>query len=299
LTGHVGGAIARALVRNGHEVKAVVRHPDTVPSLMSSGLSLHRADLNNDADYERLLDGCDAAVHAAYEYSDGREVPRMDMAVVDTVLRALDQGRLGRFVYTSNALLLANLHARSVADEAFIPDADFLRRFPRLAIERLVTIHPRAAAVRVGMVYGGGRGTIAQLFRELHSRVDLSPVAQWRNRWSLVYLADLADLYVRIVESSATGVFHGTDGLPLPAREVLARCRTVVAPSKPRFSARLGDSSSAIARAPILQSDVAVVPKRSLTLGWTPRYSSFRFGVHHAYAEWLEVNIAPCRPPPI
>ena len=64
--------------------------------------------------------------------------------------------------------------------------------------------------VRPGIVYGGGRGIVADLIKDaLNGLVRV--VGPGKNRWPLIYDHDLGELYVRILETpTAAGIFHAT-----------------------------------------------------------------------------------------
>lgn len=105
-----------------------------------------------------------------------------------------------------------------------------------------------------------------------------------RNRWTLVYLRDLAGLYRKIAECQAAGLFHGVDGAPLTVQEVAqAASFAAGAGGRTRSIPRLEHDEHA-ERA--LDRDVAVVSRRSRELGWAPRFVSFAEGAEQAFAEW-------------
>jgi len=72
-TGFVGSHTIAALVRNGHEVKLLVRAPERiVPALELLGVKecpYVVGDVTDSEAVERAMEGCDAVVHAASVYS--------------------------------------------------------------------------------------------------------------------------------------------------------------------------------------------------------------------------------------
>jgi NAD(P)-dependent dehydrogenase (short-subunit alcohol dehydrogenase family) len=79
-TGYLGSHAAAAVVRSGHDVRALVRSPDRVAtSLGPLGVSVPDVavgDITDPASIEAALTGCDAVVHAASVYSlDPRDAP--------------------------------------------------------------------------------------------------------------------------------------------------------------------------------------------------------------------------------
>ena len=179
-TGYVGAAVAARLQARGHTVAALARSTASAERLLAAAIRPVPGNLARAETYRDETERADAVVHTAFEYSaDGAENVDLDMQATRTLLRAR------RLIYTSNAYR------------------------PRIAVERM--LGPSAAAIRVGMVYGAcGGGTIASLFAAAQYNAHLPYLRDAaNNRWSLIYLGDLAALYERLVETKAAGVFNG------------------------------------------------------------------------------------------
>ena len=68
----------------------------------------------------------------------------------------------------------------------------------------------RTVVVRPGIVYGGGRGIVADLIKDALNGL-IRVVGPGKNRWPCIYDHDLGDLYVRILESPAAAGDHPRD----------------------------------------------------------------------------------------
>ncbi|HYR06320.1 MAG TPA: NAD-dependent epimerase/dehydratase family protein [Longimicrobium sp.] len=282
-TGYVGRAVAEAFRRAGHVVTGMVRSDAAAERLRVAGLGAVVADLRRPETYRHHATAHDVVVHAAFEYDDaGNEVLETESAAVETLLAACaDAGAPRQLIYTSNAFLLGGMGVDPV-DEDVVIDEERYASLPRLRMERRVldagTETLRTAAVRVGSVYGGNGGTFPGWF-DLARRNGWMPLwGRGENRWPLVYLDDLAELYLRIAERRATGVFHGADGVPMTVAEVV-RAAAAAAGCEVRQVGTEGVRD-------VLLRDVPVVPARARTLGWTPRFPSFREGADAAFREW-------------
>lgn len=283
-TGFIGRAVARALIGRGHDVVALVR-----------ASSLHRlpagaipclGDLRQVDRIAPMARTCDSMVHAAYEYDQaGRELPEADIHAAELLLDLAQRGR--HALYTSNAFLLDHIGCAAIDESAPLP-ADLLEREPRLRRERDVCAGG-GAAVRVGVVYGGRGGTMAMLLDALAAPGGFQELDDLSNRWSLIYLEDLAGLYVAVVEGRERGVFHGVDGFPMAAADVIARARAALAalPTRPPV---LEEALLAPGRLRghrhVLGRDIALSSERARKLGWTPRYAGYGAGVVPAVREW-------------
>jgi nucleoside-diphosphate-sugar epimerase len=277
-TGHIGGAVAEELVRAGHTVTALVRSAEGAARVAALGASPLVADLREPREYRAAAAEADVLVHAAFEYAkDGSEVHSTDRVAVAAMLEA---GAERQVIYTSSAYLLGGLPG-PVDEDVDTAGAPASSQW-RLAVEREV-LGAGGAVVRPGLVYGGRGGTMPYLFGPAVDHGAAEYQGDGRNRWTLVYLRDLAALYLKIVERGATGIFHGVDGAPLTVREVAeAASRAAGAEGRTRAVPTEGDEHAERA----LSRDVAVIARRSLDLGWAPTFPSFREGAQQAFAEW-------------
>lgn len=280
-TGYVGRAVAEAFRRAGHAVAATVRGEAAAARLRAAGIEPVVADLRRPETYRSRAAAHDVVIHTAFEYDDaGNEVLETEEIAVETLLAACaDSGRPRQLIYTSNAFLLGGL---GVVDEDARIDEQRYTSLPRLRFERRVldagTETVRTAAVRVGSVYGGNGGTFPWLFGLARQDGWMPVWGSGENRWPLVYLDDLAGLYLRIAEQRASGVFHGADGELMMLAEVI-HAAAAAAGCEARHVPPDGVRD-------VLLRDVAVLPTRSRALGWTPRIPSFREGAETACREW-------------
>ncbi|HEX2211341.1 MAG TPA: NAD-dependent epimerase/dehydratase family protein [Longimicrobium sp.] len=282
-TGYVGRAVADAFRRAGHAVTVMVRGDAAADRLRAAGFAAVVADLRRPETYRAHAAAHDVVAHAAFEYdAAGEEVLNTEAMAVDALLAACaDAGAPRQLIYTSNAFLLGGMGPDPVDEDAPVGEDRHVSS-TRLRLERTVlqtsTETVRTAAVRVGSVYGGSGGTFPWLF-ELAGRDGWMPVwGTGENRWSLVYLRDLADMYLRIAEHRASGVFHGADGVPMTLAEIVKAAARAAGCGTRQVPARgVRD---------VLLRDVAVLPARARALGWAPSIPSFREGAKVAWREW-------------
>src|SRR5512144_3406500 len=70
----------------------------------------------------------------------------------------------------------------------------------------------RPIVLRVGYVYGASGSLKATWFETAHKNGSARIVGEGSNRWAMVHVHDLADLYLRAAESDASAeVFNATD----------------------------------------------------------------------------------------
>lgn len=259
-TGYVGTAVAARLRARGHSVAALARTTSSEQRLRAAGIRPVPGDLVRAGSYREETAHADVIVHTAFEYSqEGAENLELDQQST----RALLRGQ--RLIYTSNAYR------------------------PRFETERAVLGAGSANSVlRLGMVYGGGGGgTIASLFASARRSGQLPYLRRAaENRWSLIHLDDLAELYARIVDSAASGLFDAVDGQPLTVRHTFeyagAICGVPVSMQSDTVVSSVLDPHTI----QVMNLDVALPSARAQEMGWSPRYRSFDEGAAPAYAQW-------------
>jgi dihydroflavonol-4-reductase len=111
-TGFIGASIVRGLLKDGREVRALVRAGSDTSNLAGLDIEPWKGDLL-DRDSLRLgLKGCDALYHAAADYRlwtrDPRQMYRINVEGTTAVLEAALENGLARVVYTSSVGTLGN-----------------------------------------------------------------------------------------------------------------------------------------------------------------------------------------------
>jgi len=109
-TGFVGAAVARALLRSGWEVRALVRPSSDRRNIEALALEPVIGDLTDAASLERALQGCQALFHVAAEYSlwtrEPQRLYRNNVEGTRTLLSAAARLSIMRIVYTSSVATL-------------------------------------------------------------------------------------------------------------------------------------------------------------------------------------------------
>jgi nucleoside-diphosphate-sugar epimerase len=259
-TGYVGVAVAACLHAHGHSISALARTSNSEQRLRAAGIHVVRGDLARAETYRDAVASADVIVHTAFEYSAaGAENLDLDQQAT----QALSRGR--RLIYTSNGYR------------------------PRFATERTVLASgPSNCVLRLGMVYGGtGGGTIASLFASAHRHRQLPYLRDAaENRWSLIHLDDLAELYARIVATPASGVFEAVDGNPLTVRHTFERVSAVCGVPASMQDESIVHSTLEPHTIDVMRLDIALYSTRAQEIGWSPRYRTFDEGAPSAYAQW-------------
>jgi dihydroflavonol-4-reductase len=111
-TGFIGASIVRGLLKDGREVRALVRAGSDTSNLAGLDIELWKGDLLDRDSLRQGLKGCDVLYHAAADYRlwtrNPRQMYRINVEGTAAVLEAALENGLSRVVYTSSVGTLGN-----------------------------------------------------------------------------------------------------------------------------------------------------------------------------------------------
>ena len=147
-TGFVGGLLLSRLVRDGREVRALVRRPADRERLPTPEVELALGDLENEETLVRAAEGCELVYHAAGMNQlclpDPAPLYQVNVEGTRRLLRAAQRAGARRVVYTSSAATLGG-DGRSPVDETSAAPGEFTSHYARSKFE----------AERVAMEFDG------------------------------------------------------------------------------------------------------------------------------------------------
>lgn len=286
-TGFIGGSVAAHLVAAGHTVHGLVRTTAQAEQLAQRGIVPVPGTLDDAALLTREAARADGVINAAS--SDHR-----------AAVQALLAGLLGTgkpFLHTSGSSVIGDdAGGNALSPRIFDEETPFVveaGKQARHAIDQMVLAAAaegvRGVVLCNSMIYGVGAGLHA------HS-VQIPPlVAQARhsgvvrivgtgvNRWSNVHIADVVDLYARVLESAPAGAFYFVENGEASYAEIgaaIAR-RLGLGPvqswSVEEATATWGEGSARYSFGS--NSRVRALRARA-ELGWNPRHASV--------TDWIE-----------
>ena len=224
-TGFVGGAVVRALAREGVAVTAAARRDAAWPA----GVRAERvAGIGPDTDWRAALAGCGAVVHLAarvHVMRDQAAEPSAAYRSVNTegtlaLARAAAAAGVRRFVYLSSIKVNGEV---TRAGEPFTEASPVAPSDPygvsKAAAEAgllaLASARFEPVIIRPPLVYGPGvKANFARMVRALERGLPLPLGGVTQNRRSLIGLDNLVDLIARcLTHPAAAGqVFLASDG---------------------------------------------------------------------------------------
>jgi nucleoside-diphosphate-sugar epimerase len=274
-TGYIGSAVFDAMIKGGHRVTALARDPEKAQRLQAQGAAAIVGELGIPKTYVNAVKAADAVVHAASE-SSARGVEK-DKQALDTMIAAqqqasMEDGKARVFIYTSGIWVVGRTVKAAEEDAPLDPPehVDWRPAHEDIVLSAFAT-NLRTVVVRPGIVYGGGRGIVADLIKDALNGL-IRVVGPGKNRWPCVYDRDLGELYVRVLESpAAAGVIHATDETDERVSDI-AEAIAAHVPQRPDIRnvpmtearKKLGTKADALAL------DQKVRSPKARALGWAP-----------------------------
>lgn len=274
-TGYIGSAVLDAMIKGGHQVTALVRDPEKAERIAARGATPVIGELGTPKTYLNAVKAADAVVHAALDGST-RGIT-VEKQALETMVSALTQagqadGKSRVFIYTSGVWVLGQT-AKAADETAPLspPTHTQWRPMHEDVVLSAFSGALRTVVVRPGIVYGGGRGIVAELIKDALNGL-IRVVGPGKNRWACVYTHDLGELYVKILESpTAVGIIHATDEADEKVMDIVEAIAAHV-PQRPDIRnmpmteahKKLGTYADALAL------DQKVRSPKARALGWEP-----------------------------
>jgi nucleoside-diphosphate-sugar epimerase len=275
-TGYIGSVVAEALIAAGHSVVGLARSDAAAGKMSLKGVTPIHGNLTSPAPLAEASKAADGVIHAGTTNDGG-----LDRAAVGAMLMALS-GTGKPFIYTSGIWVLGNTGDVPADESAPLKPIPIVAWRP--AVETMVLEaakqNVRAIVIRPAIVYGRGGGIPAELVQSAKDSGVARYVGDGTNRWPMVHLHDLADLYARAFENTPPGtLLHAADDTSFRQREIAeAASPSGQTRSWPLEEARatLGPYADALVLDQLISAE-----KAKKMLGWEPREKSVVEDLRH------------------
>lgn len=235
-SGYIGRPTIEALVRAGHRVSALARSSESADVVAALGAEPVRGDLGALEVLRAAAARADATINLA------QDTPELASAAADVLV-----GSAPRYLHTGGTWAYGD----ASGDDAPFDPPEFLAWFVEI-VTRVVA--RGGVALMPGIVYGRGGGILGPVMGARY-------IGDGSNHMALVHVDDLAELYVRLVEAPASGVYIAAGAGAATMREVASWLGDARSVSLEEF----GPFAGAFAL------DQRFSSTRARELGWTPR----------------------------
>jgi nucleoside-diphosphate-sugar epimerase len=271
-TGFIGSHVLAELVEHGHEVTALVRDQPQADVVERRGATPAVVDIYDRPAVVSLLRDADGVIHTA---SPGDATSAdLDSAMVDAALEAL-AGSGKPYIHISGAWIYGS--NTSIDEESPMTAPAMVSWKEPIDRRVLAATDVRGVVILSSVAYGDGAGGIPGLL--LGSPRDdagnLIMLGTGDQHWSTVHVADLADLFRRVLEDeSARGHYVVGDGSNSTVAElteaaaVAAGAPGAVPGNDDEARARLGDYFAEV----LLLDQGTDAAKARAELGWRPSH---------------------------
>ena len=287
-TGYIGAAVLDGFVRAGHHVTGLVRNSEKAAEVAARGATPLLGDLHDPLSYSAAAAAADVLVHAAFDGTRGVEGDRLAIETLASAARSAPPAHPRLFIYTSGIWILGPAPDPVTEDSPINPAAiAAYRPGHEQMVLAAASSSLRSIVVRPGIVYGGSRGIVGDIFRDAMNGL-VRVIGSGDNRWPTVYDRDLADLYLRLAQhDGASGIFHATDDSDDRVNDIVEAI-AVHAPAPPTVrripvdeaKTKLGNYAVALALDQVVRSP------RARAIGWHPSLRSVARSAARLFEEW-------------
>lgn len=213
-TGFVGSRVARQLIRDGHEVVAVVRNPAKADDLKRLGAQVFRGDVTEKESMREPMAGADGVFHIAGWYKigvrDKSEGAKINIGGTRNVLELMKELGIAKGVYTSTLAVNSDTHGKLV-DESYLYRGKHISEYDRTKwvahyqiAEPMIAEGLPLVVVMPGLIYGpGDTSSVRTTFLQyLQRKLPLLPS---KTAFSWAHVDDIARGHILAMEQGKAG----------------------------------------------------------------------------------------------
>ncbi len=272
-SGYIGAAVCRSLIVRGHEVLGAARNDATAEKLHLAGVVPVKADLSDASSFLRAAKDADAVIQAASTHD--AKSPEYEPKVAQAILEGLGGG--GKpFILTSGVWVYGNTGNTPATEDSPLNPIAIVAWRPAVEQAVLKAENVRGIVIRPAPLYGNAGGLAAMFVGQAKGDAKTVRIpGDGKNRWALVHVDDLGELYALALESAPRGsIYNGTTDESVTLGDIgrtIAKRHGAELTTTPIEEARkaMGPFADALALDQVVRS-----PK-ALALGWKPKAISF------------------------
>ena len=234
--GFLGGALARRMKSDGHDVRTFQR--GDYPALEAQGIRPFRGDLADPEALKPALDGCEIVFHVAAKvgiWGDRRDFHRSNVDGTRHVIEQCKAYGVRKLVLTSSPSVVFDRHDVEGGDESLPYPSRYLNPYAetKAIAEKMVLAASSNAlatvALRPHLVWGPGDPHLVPRILERARQGQLRLVGDGQNRVDSTYIDNAVDAHVRAAHALEPGAacdgkpYFITNGEPLALSKIVEK----------------------------------------------------------------------------
>jgi nucleoside-diphosphate-sugar epimerase len=232
--GFLGKALAKALVKKGHEVRSFSR--GDYPELRALGIEVRKGDISDENSLLSAAEGCDAVFHIAAKagvWGSYEEYYRPNVMGTKNVINTCVKNKVKRLIFTSSPSVVFDNASQDGVNESEPYPKKFLSYYPRTkAIAEKLVLKANSSefatvSLRPHLIWGPGDNHLIPRIISRAKSGKLRIVGDGKNLVDTVYIDNVVNAHVLALEkllpgSSISGkAYFITNGEPLPMAVIL------------------------------------------------------------------------------
>ncbi len=295
-SGFIGGILCAELLREEHDVAALVRRPGSEPA----GTRAAVGDLGDGARLGEILarERPRCVIHLAAEIASQRSESKVREVNVEGTRRLLDaclslagdDPAAGPRVVFSSTVVTGEAAGALLTEERPLPVRTPYGRSKQECERMLLDSGLPVVVLRPSHVYGPGGWYAHELIPRLRQPGRFAVIGRGENMWDVVHVDDVVGALALAVERAPSGsIYHVVDDEPISFYDFMSTSAEALGVGSPRripaALARLVAGANAVDA--VTRSARSSNAKIKAELGWRPRFATAREGVPDAVARLM------------
>jgi nucleoside-diphosphate-sugar epimerase len=249
-TGFIGGHLTRRLIKDGHEVAALVRDPRKAGDLGSLGVEIFKGDITSRDTLTEPMEGSDGVFHVAAWYKvgaqDSERAEEINVQGTSNVLHAMKELSIPKGVYTSSLAVFSNTRGE-MKNEDYIYKGKHLSEYDHTkweahySIAKPMVMNQELPLVIVmpGVVYGpGDNSSVGRLFDDyLKGKLGILPCC---TRYCWAHVDDIVEGHILAMDKGREGESYIIAGDPHSMVEAFEIAERITGIRRPRLELSTG-----------------------------------------------------------
>jgi nucleoside-diphosphate-sugar epimerase len=244
-TGFIGRHLAESLIKEGHEIKTIVRKSSDLSLMENLGIEANLGDITDYASLQKSVKGCELIYNTAVAKSGAKRCYQVNIQGTENIMRAALESNVPHVVHCSSTKIYGRQKKQIANDnEPFKPRGDYA--ITKLESEKIIwkyveKYQASATIARLTRVMGPRSLSLLNLFRDVVNN-NVTVIGSGKVSIQVTYIDDIID-GLKLCggkQASGEGYIIGTDEyftleqlIATIARHAGVKCTPINIPAAP------------------------------------------------------------------